>query len=92
MDQNMLKLIVPILLSMISSILLIFRSSLLTATIMNAVILILGSLWFWATVTDGLAQVTQAVLYSISFVVILLITVVVAVIKKRRTKIANGSR
>lgn len=81
--MELIKLVVPVLISLVvSNGFSILRKSLLYATISNFAILFLGSLWFWTTVKDGLAQITQAAVYGISFIVILVINFIV--VTKRR--------
>ena len=55
------------------------------ATVINIVCLLLGTVWWWVTETDGLGQVIQIIIYAICLGVILLINVTaVIVVKKRR--------
>ncbi|MDQ0876139.1 glucuronate isomerase [Paenibacillus sp. V4I3] len=55
------------------------------ATVINIFCLLLGTVWWWVTETDGLGQVMQIIIYAICLGVILLINVTaVIVVKKRR--------
>jgi hypothetical protein len=92
MDGNVIRLVLPILISLIITTIVIGRmisssskvKTLVYSAIISGAILLLGTLWFWNSVTDGLAQITQAVIYIISFIVILVINYITATIGKRR--------
>ncbi|WP_068774137.1 hypothetical protein [Paenibacillus sp. FJAT-26967] len=98
MDENLIKLIVPILLSLVVTIIFSMRSirhsrlksTLLYTALINGVILLAGFLWLWISAPDGLAQLVQAGIYGISFIIILAINIVIVLIgKKNQFKFQN---
>ncbi|MEX2461673.1 MAG: hypothetical protein WD469_10345 [Paenibacillaceae bacterium] len=88
----MVKLVLPVLislfLSMLYSIKFINTHKLATifslATVINIVCLFLGTVYFWVTVPDGIAQGIQSVIYAVCFVGILLINVITVIVAKKR--------
>lgn len=92
LEEDLIKLLAPILLSLILTVLTSVRgikhgslkSPLLSAVLLNGVILLAGFLWLWTSAPDGLAQLVQAGIYGISFVVILAINIGIVVIGKKK--------
>ncbi|MVO99696.1 hypothetical protein [Paenibacillus lutrae] len=93
MDEDLIKLIVPILISLILTIIISVRSirhgslkpTLLYTALINGVILLIGFLWLWMSTPDGLAQLAQAGIYGIAFVFILVINIAIVLIGKKKS-------
>ncbi|WP_138224757.1 hypothetical protein [Paenibacillus algicola] len=90
MEEDLMKLLAPIFLSLILTIVISVRGikhgslkTLLTATILNGVILLAGFIWLWSSAPDGLVQLIQAGIYGISFFFILAINIVIVFIGKK---------
>lgn len=87
-----ISLFLPIIISLIATIIFgikfiknnNFKKTLLITTVVNFVLLSLGTIWFWLSVPDGLAQLFQFIIYCICFVVIFAINVIVIMIISRK--------
>ncbi|XEC97508.1 hypothetical protein AB6A23_13690 [Paenibacillus tarimensis] len=88
----MIKLILPVVISLVLSLFYILKFNniqksitiISIGTVINMVCLLLGTFWFWSTVSDGIAQGIQSVIYGICFGVILLINVIAVIVLKKR--------
>lgn len=87
----MVKLVIPVVISFLLSLYYCFKLNknhkltiiISIATVINFVCLLLGTVWWWVTETDGLGQVIQIIIYAICFGVILLINVTAAIVVKK---------
>lgn len=86
----MIKLVLPIIISLVLTILYCMKYSgyklaILVAALINIICLSLGTVWWWMTEVDGLGQLVQFFIYSVCFGVIVIINIITLVTTKRRS-------
>lgn len=92
--EDIIRLTSPVIISLVATIILSVKltkhniiMALLIMTIINLALLSWGTLWFWSVVTDGLAQIIQAIIYAICFVLIFVINIIVILVRGRKKKV-----
>lgn len=60
------------------------KKTLFITTVINFALLSLGTLWFWLSVSDGLAQLVQFIMYCVCFGVIFTINVIIIMVINRK--------
>lgn len=87
----MLKLFVPVLISLTLSMIYCMKFNksqtitklMIAGSVINVVSLLLGTVWFWSTVSDGLAQLVQGAIYGVSFFCLLFLNLITVLMMKK---------